>query len=107
MRFILGLVRTLAIVGVVLASQNPIFLNETYYSGLFLVKPESDLFYVLFDSRANVATDPLVLWLTGGPGCSSMFSLFQENGPYIINEKLNLDINPYSWNNNANLLYVD
>jgi len=49
----------------------------------------------------------LVLWLTGGPGCSSELALFEENGPYTINEDLSLKINPYSWNNFANLLFVD
>lgn len=107
MRFLSALVRTLAVLGVVLATQNPIFLNETFHSGLVTVKPDSDLFYILFESRAAPSTDPLLLWLNGGPGCSSMFGLFQENGPYHINSKANLEINPFSWNNNANVLYVD
>ena len=49
---------------------------------------------------------PLVIWLTGGPGCSSELSIFFENGPFRLKngEK---QLNPYSWNKEANMLYVD
>jgi len=66
-----------------------------------------NLFYWLFESKVNASTAPLVLWLTGGPGCSSELALFFENGPYTVNKDLTLKANPYGWNNFANLLYVD
>jgi len=66
------------------------------------------LFYWFFESRSNPATDPFVIWLTGGPGCSSMLALFYENGPYIINnQNANLTLNPNSWNSNASVLWLD
>jgi cathepsin A (carboxypeptidase C) len=87
---------------------NPIFLNETYYTGFLPIENKGDLFYWWFESRNEPTTDPLVLWLTGGPGCSSELALFVENGPLKINQDtLALTSNPYSWNNQANLLYVD
>jgi len=46
--------------------------------------------------------------MTGGPGCSSEVALFGENGPCAVNEAgTNTTTNPYSWNSNANLLYID
>jgi serine carboxypeptidase-like clade 4 len=66
-----------------------------------------NLFYWEFDSLDKPDTDPLVVWLTGGPGCSSEMALFFENGPYTVNDDLTLTFNPYTWNSHANLLYVD
>ena len=62
----------------------------------------------MFQSRQDTyETDPLVLWLTGGPGCASEVALFYENGPYQFNEDGSLKVNPNSWNSVSNLLYVD
>ena len=68
---------------------------------------DDDIFYWMFQSRESFETDPLVLWLTGGPGCASEVALFYENGPYQFNEDSTLKSNPYSWNAVSNLLYVD
>ena len=87
---------------------NSVFLNETYASGFLSNHNGSELFYVLFDSRSDATLDPLIIWLSGGLGCSSELAIFMENGPFRINEDdLTLSINPFSWNNRANVLYVD
>jgi len=65
------------------------------------------MFYWLFRSRQDPSTAPLVMWLSGGPGCSSELALFFENGPFSLRDDLSLKFNPYSWNNVSNLLYVD
>jgi len=65
------------------------------------------LFYWFFESRSNPVTDPFIIWLTGGPGCSSLYALFTENGPYQVQDDLSLTINPYSWNSAANILFLD
>jgi len=85
------------------------FINETWYSGLVEVNDKgADIFYWWFESRNDTKNDPLVLWLTGGPGCSSEIALFMENGPYAFeDDNKTLKSNPHSWNSNANLLYVD
>ncbi|KAA6411932.1 MAG: carboxypeptidase y [Lasallia pustulata] len=78
------------------------------YSG-YLDDEENDkhLFYWFFESRNDPKTDPVVLWLNGGPGCSSLTGLFLELGPSSIDENLNLVYNPYSWNSNASVIFLD
>lgn len=85
------------------------FVDETWYSGTVPLDHEDDLFYWWFESRDSPKDDPVVLWLTGGPGCASEIALFFENGPYHFEEKdqTKLTHNPYSWNSHANLIYVD
>lgn len=70
------------------------------------VNKGDDIFYWYFQARENPETAPLVLWLTGGPGCSSELAIFYENGPMKIKGKT-LTVNPHSWNSKANLLFVD
>lgn len=68
------------------------------------------LFYWLFAPvDSNVEADaPLVVWMNGGPGCSSMDGLFLENGPFKVREDSStLEVNPYAWNQQAYVLYLD
>ncbi len=66
-----------------------------------------NLFYWLFESRSSPSTDPVILWMSGGPGCSSQLALFGENGPYQVDKDLQLSLNPHSWNNNATVIWID
>nr|GEY55249.1 zinc finger, CCHC-type [Tanacetum cinerariifolium] len=43
------------------------------------------LFYYLTESPINSSTNPLLLWLNGGPGCSSMYGALAELGPFRVN----------------------
>lgn len=56
----------------------------------------SRMFYFFFESRGN-KDDPVVIWLTGGPGCSSELALFYENGPFHIADNLSLVWNDFGW----------
>ncbi len=66
-----------------------------------------NLFFWFFESRSDPLKNPIVIWLNGGPGSSSMMGLFAENGPYQIQDDLSLIENPYSWNTAANYLVID
>ncbi|KAF8273243.1 carboxypeptidase-like protein S1 [Lactarius quietus] len=79
------------------------------YSGYFSVGTNMNMWFWFFEARNNPSSAPLALWLNGGPGCSSMIGLFQENGPCTFNNVSGSTpvLNPYSWNSFANMLYVD
>ncbi|KAL3447813.1 Alpha/Beta hydrolase protein [Aspergillus insuetus] len=78
------------------------------YSGYFSVGEGMNMWFWFFEARNNPESAPLATWLNGGPGCSSMIGLFQENGPcQFYNGSLEPDLNPYSWNEYANMLYID
>ena len=74
------------------------------YSGYVTVNEQAGraLFYWLIESQANrrPETRPLVLWLNGGPGCSSVaYGAAEEIGPFRIRpDGKTLYLNPYAWN---------
>lgn len=68
----------------------------------------AEMFYFYFKSRsATPSKDPVVLWMTGGPGCSSELAVFYENGPYHITPDLKLEVTEHGWDTVSNLVYVD
>lgn len=77
-------------------------------SGYLDIEDETKhLFFWFFESRNDPANDPVVLWLNGGPGCSSMTGLLFELGSASITPELKPISNPYSWNNNASVIFLD
>merc|ERR1719230_1543595 len=65
-------------------------------------------FFWLFESKSNPSKDPLIMWLSGGPGCSSQLALFAENGPCKVSKDgAKTTLNPFSWHTNANVMWVD
>lgn len=51
--------------------------------------------------------DPVVIWLTGGPGCSSELAVFYENGPFTIANNMSLVWNRFGWDTISNIIFVD
>jgi len=71
------------------------------------------LYYYLVESEGDPATDPVVLWLNGGPGCSSFDGFIYEHGPFLFSwadarmNKLVLQENPFTWTKVATVIYLD
>ena len=67
----------------------------------------ANLFFWQFQSRHIANRQRTVLWLNGGPGCSSEDGALMEIGPYRLKDDSHLEYNPGSWDEFANLLFVD
>ena len=68
----------------------------------------TELFFVFLPSQSSPENDPIIMWLTGGPLCSSTFGAFEETGPAVfLPEETKLTINENAWNKNASVFYID
>ncbi|XP_065875906.1 serine carboxypeptidase 1-like isoform X2 [Euphorbia lathyris] len=85
---------------------------SNHYSG-YVSFEEKNLFYYFVVSERNPVKDPVVLWLNGGPGCSSFDGFVYEHGPFNFQEGQpkgsgpTLHLNPYSWSKVSNIIYLD
>ncbi|XP_040363474.1 serine carboxypeptidase-like 18 isoform X3 [Rosa chinensis] len=88
------------------------FKLETGYVGVG-DSEEVQLFYYFVESERSPENDPLLIWLTGGPRCSSFYGLIYEIGPLsfkltnLTTDPLTLVLNPNSWNKVANIIFLD
>ncbi|KAL3502265.1 hypothetical protein ACH5RR_036714 [Cinchona calisaya] len=82
-----------------------------HFAGYIKVRPQDEkaLFYWFFEAQDDVSNKPLVLWLNGGPGCSSIaYGAMQELGPFLVrNNGSQLIYNKFSWNKVANILFLE
>ncbi|KAF3021516.1 hypothetical protein E8E14_012011 [Neopestalotiopsis sp. 37M] len=66
------------------------------------------LFFWFFEARNDPENAPMSIWLQGGPGAPSIDQALNENGPCQVQSDSNSTVlNPYSWNNYVNMLYID
>ncbi|KAI1624849.1 Alpha/Beta hydrolase protein [Exophiala viscosa] len=86
------------------------------YSGYVNLPPDpaegreypTHTFFWFFESRKDPSNSPLSLWLQGGPGTPSIPAAVSENGPCLVTADSETTVlNPWSWNNEANMLYID
>ncbi|KAH1244528.1 Serine carboxypeptidase-like 19 [Glycine max] len=96
--------------------QGPLpFLLETGYVEVGETEAEehAELFYYFIESENDPKGNPLLLWLTGGPGCSAFSGLVFEIGPLTFkNEEYNgslpnLTLKPQSWTKVSSIIFVD
>ncbi|KAF8405073.1 hypothetical protein HHK36_009970 [Tetracentron sinense] len=81
------------------------------YAGYVTVDPKAEkaLFYYFVEAPQNSSIKPLVLWLNGGPGCSSLGAgAMLELGPFRVNsDGKTLFRNEYAWNDVANVIFLE
>ena len=54
------------------------------------------------------STSPVILWLNGGPGCSSLGGLIEELGPFHVKDNGNTVYeNVYAWNKVGHILFLE
>lgn len=89
----------------------PSGVNFDQYSGYVTVDKKAGraLFYYFVESINSSSTTPLVLWLNGGPGCSSFGAgAMTELGPFRVSKDgSTLWKNPYAWNQVANVIFLE
>lgn len=73
------------------------------------VTPEhnGNLFFWHFQNKHIANKQRTVIWLNGGPGCSSEDGALMEIGPYRLKDDKTLVYNDGAWNEFANVLFVD
>ena len=79
-------------------------------------EPDSDrkYFFWLWPAANQAGADDVVIWLNGGPGCSSVEGALQEIGPVVFPYQIiglpkrdRVELNPYSWDRLATIVTVD
>ena len=84
-------------------------LPSKQYSGYLDVGAAKHLHYWLIEAENAPATAPTVLWLNGGPGCSSLDGMIYEHGPFRVNETDHSRLVRFedTWAKQANMLYLE
>ncbi|KAK3934648.1 Alpha/Beta hydrolase protein [Diplogelasinospora grovesii] len=78
------------------------------FTGQVTVTENNSLFFWFFESRNDPKNSPVIIWMNGGPGGSSMNGLLKEVGPCSVNEHANTTVlEPHSWTEFANVLFLD
>ncbi|KAI0771695.1 alpha/beta-hydrolase [Trametes elegans] len=82
------------------------------WSGLLPISSDPNetrkLFFWFFPPGPLGSLDDLIFWTNGGPGCSSLEGLLQENGPFSWSwGQAHPTQNEFSWTNLSSLLYVE
>ena len=83
-------------------------LPSTLLAPLEIAPNNISTFFWYFQSRQDSANDPLAIWVSGGPGESTLDGTTLQNGPCYVNpDGETTTLNEWSFNNIANVLYLD
>ncbi|KAK4104548.1 alpha/beta-hydrolase [Parathielavia hyrcaniae] len=79
------------------------------HAGHIEITPEhnGNVFFWHFQNKHIANKQRTVIWLNGGPGCSSEDGALMEIGPYRLKDDHTLTYNEGAWNEFANVLFVD
>lgn len=93
-------------------SKVPLFqvmANASAYSGLITVNStyNSTLFFLFLVAEGNKSDAPILLWTQGGPGLSSLFGQFLENGPIAFDANPNISVRSNTLQKNMSVIYLD
>jgi vitellogenic carboxypeptidase-like protein len=94
------------------AAGDPVSLPNPTHSGYLDIQKNagSKIYYQYYEADSpypDAKRAPIILWLQGGPGCSSLFGTFYLNGPFALQTDLTLQRNPGRWNRQYGMLFVD
>ena len=85
-------------------------LPSKQYSGYLNITETKHYHYWFVECENDPLNAPVVLWLNGGPGCSSLDGLMQEQGPFRIDTSTSppsLYRFDYTWSRLANMIYLE
>ncbi|KAH8831814.1 serine carboxypeptidase [Flagelloscypha sp. PMI_526] len=72
------------------------------------IAEDKHVWFWFFEARNHPESAPLVAWFNGGPASSSEYAVMTELGPCrITNDSSGFDFNPTSWNEVANIIFID
>ena len=85
-------------------------LPSKQYSGYLNITDTKHYHYWFVECEVEPENAPVVLWLNGGPGCSSLDGLVYEHGPFRIDDSTlppTLYRFEYTWSKLANMIYLE
>lgn len=84
-------------------------VGVTSYAGYLTVNAScnSNMYFWFFPALNNDTKAPVLLWLQGGPGGTSMFGLFNEHGPIMVDKDGKLQRRPITWAQKYSMVYID
>jgi len=90
-------------------------LPSKHYSGYVDIQGDKHIHYWFVESQNKPSSDPVVLWLNGGPGASSTgYGFFNEMGTFHCDDDSLGNgsipqpyLNPLAWDKLANMIYFE